>query len=188
MKNNILITGMPRAGTSVYMRICAALGYNVLGVKWPAHVNPESNPEGYYELDEGEYVPAMRTLANSTGNVVKCFASFLSMLPVSSVDKVIYCTRNVGQAIDSLHHMFDMAKELTWYGETHVFDKTREEAELVMRNNMFAADRWISFHNIKPYYSKLEYLKEDPQTVIKEVIEYFGEGDNLNDAIALVRG
>jgi len=188
MKNNVLVTGMPRSGTSVTMRILQALGYTRLGNKHVRHCDPQFNPDGYEELNEEDYIPAMQSLIDGKGYCVKVFGVFINMVAPSSVDKVIMCTRDMEQAVLSTQEMFRGTAKLEWYGKKYTFTGTRKEAESTIINNMFGAEKWLKFHKKGYHVSKLEYLKANPGQAIEELVKYLGEGNNIQSAIALVRG
>lgn len=187
MNNNVLVTGMPRSGTSITMRILMALGYNRIGNQFVRHCLPEFNPDGFEELNEEEYPLVARMLVKSKGNCVKIFGNYIGLLKPKSIDKIIFCTREMENAIQSAQNMFSKQKELRWGGNTYKMSGTRSEASRAVKNNAAASERWLAINNKKYYISRLETLKNNPRDAINNIVEYLGEGNNIESAIALVR-
>lgn len=107
-KEFVIVSGLPRSGTSMMMQMLAAGGAPVMvdGSRWP----DESNPEGYYEW-EG----AKRLLRNPAaieeveGRVVKVVSLLLSRLPRAHRYKVVFMRRPVEEMIASQQKMLERA-------------------------------------------------------------------------------
>ncbi|MBN1325458.1 sulfotransferase domain-containing protein [Candidatus Falkowbacteria bacterium] len=133
MKNNaviLIVTGMPRSGTSLIMQIMKILNYPIIGYKFPLlnkykkvknNISSENfkkikkyingNPRGYYELPkitlpEVEYCDIIKY----RGSVIKIpidkilFSNFINFIPKYR-DKLIYCLRNPVQTINSQNNL-----------------------------------------------------------------------------------
>ena len=100
----IVVTGLPRAGTSLLMQMLAAGGVPLLsdGVREP----DEDNPRGYFE-----YEPVKALLTNSAwleqarGKAVKIVAPLMASLPADLNCDVILIERNLDEVLDSQARM-----------------------------------------------------------------------------------
>jgi hypothetical protein len=108
----IVVSGLPRSGTSMMMQMLAAGGVPILsdGVRTP----DDSNPEGYFEyepvkaLDEGGDTA---WVAEARGKAVKVVAPLLRHLPETSDYRVIFMQRQLDEVIASQDTMLARAGE-----------------------------------------------------------------------------
>jgi hypothetical protein len=95
----IVVSGLPRSGTSLMMQMLEAGGQTVL----VDHVRKadSDNPEGYYEyeavkdLSKGETV----WLAEAQGKAVKVISALLEFLPVEYTYRVIFMRRRIPEIL-----------------------------------------------------------------------------------------
>jgi hypothetical protein len=139
----IVVSGLPRSGTSMMMQMLAAGGVPILtdGVR----TADESNPEGYFEF---EPVKALGQgadtawVAGARGKAVKVVAPLLRFLPGTSNYRVLFMQRDLDEVIASQDAMLarggtdagsvDRAK-LKSYWETHLSEVRR----LLAKRSMF---------------------------------------------------
>jgi len=100
----IVVTGLPRSGTSMLMQMLAAGGMNVLSDELRAA--DEDNPRGYLE-----YEPVKRLLKDSSwlreacGKAVKIVAPLLTALPPDLPCRVLLVERDLDEVLDSQDRM-----------------------------------------------------------------------------------
>jgi len=102
----VIVSGLPRSGTSMAMRMLEAGGMPLLidGIRTP----DISNPKGYYEfepvkqLDKGGDIA---WLADARGRAVKIISALLTFLPETYEYKVIFMNRDLQEAITSQNVM-----------------------------------------------------------------------------------
>ena len=100
----IVVTGLPRSGTSMLMQMLAAGGMKVLsdGLR----TADEDNPRGYFE-----YEPVKRLLAASSwlrdarGKAIKIVAPLLAALPPDLPCRLILVERDLDEVLDSQDRM-----------------------------------------------------------------------------------
>ncbi len=100
----IVVTGLPRSGTSLVMQMLAAGGIEILSdALRPAD---EDNPRGYLEY---EPVRNLRRhaewLSQARGQAVKIIAPLLAALPADLPCRVILCERDLDEVLDSQERM-----------------------------------------------------------------------------------
>lgn len=106
----IVVTGLPRAGTSMLMQMLAAGGMPVLsdGLREA----DEDNPRGYLEFE-----PVKKLLKDSAwligcrGKAVKIVAPLLAALPPGLVCRVILIERDLDEVLDSQDRMLARRNE-----------------------------------------------------------------------------
>ncbi len=101
----IVVSGLPRSGTSLMMKMLIAGGVPLLadGLREP----DDDNPEGYFEL---ERVKALATgdhawLPEARGRAVKIISSLLKFLPGTYSYRVILMQRRMSEVLASQHRM-----------------------------------------------------------------------------------
>ncbi len=110
----IIVSGLPRSGTSMMMKMLAAGGLPLVtdGVR----VADESNPEGYFELEavkDLDKAADRRWLREARGRAVKILSPLLSSLPGSYNYRVIFMQRRLEEVIASQDAMLARAGEPT---------------------------------------------------------------------------
>lgn len=100
----IVVTGLPRSGTSMLMQVVAAGGMEILSdALRPAD---EDNPRGYLE-----FAPVRNLLQDSKwlfearGRAIKIVAPLLSALPPGLPCRVLLCERDLDEVLDSQERM-----------------------------------------------------------------------------------
>lgn len=123
----IIVSGLPRSGTSMMMQILDAAGVDVLTDK---ERQPDiNNPKGYYE-----YKPVKKLMVDKSwlplavGKGVKIIAQLLPFLPANYNYKVIFMRRNMLEVLSSQHIMLDK-------GEKQV--KRKEENDKIYSSTLF---------------------------------------------------
>lgn len=100
----IVVTGLPRSGTSMLMQMLAAGGVDVVsdGLREP----DEDNPRGYLEFEPVKNLfKDSKWLFEARGRVVKIVAPLLAALPQGLACRVILCERDLEEVLDSQERM-----------------------------------------------------------------------------------
>ncbi len=124
----VVVSGLPRSGTSMTMKMLEAGGVAVLtdGVR-TADV---SNPKGYYEfepvkeLDKGSDAP---WLADARGKAVKIISFLLTWLPETYDYQVIFLRRNLDEALASQDEMLRRRNEAPGASDTAQMRRAYEQ-------------------------------------------------------------
>lgn len=96
----ILVSGLPRSGTSMMMQMLAAGGLPLLSDdERPAD---DSNPRGYHELEAVKTIEHDRAwLAGADGKAVKVIAQLLPKLPAGHRFRILFMERPLGEVVSS---------------------------------------------------------------------------------------
>lgn len=108
----VVVSGLPRSGTSMLMGMLAAGGMETLadGVRAP----DDENPRGYFEL---ERVKQLQTgvdtawLRNARGKCVKVISYFLKHLPSGERYRIVFVRRNLAEVLASQRRMLERRGE-----------------------------------------------------------------------------
>jgi len=100
----IVVTGLPRSGTSLIMQMLAAGG--IAAVSDGVRGADEDNPRGYFEYEPVKNLRNdSRWLCEARGKAVKIVAPLLGALPAGQPCRVILCERNLDEVLDSQERM-----------------------------------------------------------------------------------
>jgi len=126
-KEVVVVSGLPRSGTSMMMRMLDVGGLPVLSdnVRTPN----EDNPMGYYEFERVKKMPDgdFEWLKDAAGQVVKVLAVLLTHLPDKYSYKVLFMRRNMEEMLDSQRAMLVRRGEVTDRVDDHEMARLFEE-------------------------------------------------------------
>src|SRR5262245_40494991 len=100
----IIVSGLPRSGTSLMMQLLDAGGVEVVtdGVR---AADPD-NPRGYYEFEKVKQVKRDASwLPGVRGKAVKMVSQLLLDLPPTERYRVVFMERDLAETIDSQERM-----------------------------------------------------------------------------------
>ena len=164
-----IVSGLPRSGTSLMMKMIEAGGIPVLADQ--VRAADEDNPKGYYEFERVKRLPEgdHAWLASARGKAVKVIFALLPSLPPGYSYKAIFMRRNIGEILASQRTM------LARRGKTDNIPADAEMAAVFDRHlrNIFGWVRKQSFIE----YLEVDYngLLADPAPVIRDLRAFLGE-------------
>jgi LPS sulfotransferase NodH len=162
----IVVSGLPRSGTSLMMKMLEAGGMELLidNIRQP----DQDNPKGYYEfesvkqLDKGDF----EWMADAQGKVVKIIATLLPYLPDTYEYRILFMRRKMTEILASQRKM------LLRRGSDS--DKiSDEQMRQVFEKHLRNVGEWISKQaNIT--YLDVDYNKliDNPFPVIDQVNQF----------------
>jgi hypothetical protein len=172
----IIVTGIPRSGTSAIMQTLKLLGVPVAGAKFPARELPVLNPRGFYELDTVTMYHGIHDYRYK-GQAVKLLGLGLNRTDKTLISKVILSERSPLDCQES------MLKSL-WY--------FLPEASIGMAVSAYDIFEESVNHflkaNGKPLLRvRLENLKKDPKTEVKRIADFIGVEVNTQAIDNIIR-
>ena len=108
----IVVTGLPRSGTSMVMRMLQAGGVAV--TTDGERQADEDNPLGYFEVERVKRLAQERDkswLHASRGKAIKVISHLLQSLPHENYYKVILCERDLGEVLKSQNVMLQRREQ-----------------------------------------------------------------------------
>ncbi len=166
----IVVSGLPRSGTSLMMQMLDAGGLPILAdTQRPPD---ESNPRGYYE-----YAPVKRLhtgetawLADARGKAVKIVSPLLPMLPTVYPYRVIFMQRPLDEVIRSQQAM---RARLGTPADKADAEKLLEDTA----RHLQAIETWLSAQaRLSVLYVGYTEILEDPAGSAAQVAAFVGGG------------
>ena len=148
----IIVSGLPRSGTSMMMKMLAAANIEVFTDN--LRVADEDNPEGYFEFERVKKLKHgdFEWLSQANGKAVKVISALLEFLPPQFKYRVVFMQRRMGEILASQRKM------LVQRGEAggSVEDETMAE---LYRKHLDTVKRWLSqqpnFRVLEVEYNRL---------------------------------
>jgi LPS sulfotransferase NodH len=146
----IIVSGLPRSGTSMMMKVLAAGGLEVLtdNLRSP----DENNPKGYYEFERVKKMPDgdLAWVKEARGKVVKIISALLQYLPLEYNYKIIFMRRNIDEILASQRQMLIRAgKPDSQNGDqqmAELFSKHLRQVEMWLANQPKMEVLYISYN------------------------------------------
>lgn len=106
-----VVSGLPRSGTSMMMRMLEAGGLPLLtdGIRCA----DSSNPRGYYEFERVKKLPDGDSdwLLQAQGRVVKVISALLEYLPAGYAYQVVFMRRSLEEVLVSQRRMLERSRQ-----------------------------------------------------------------------------
>ena len=172
----VIVSGLPRSGTSMMMKVLEAGGLPVL-IDGLRAADPD-NPEGYYELERVKELDKGDTawIADAQGQAVKVISALLEFLPADYNYRVIFMHRNIEEVLNSQRKM------LARRGEDVAAVNDAEMAELFAKH-LVKVKAWL---RAQPNFAVLDVdykaMMEAPEPNFRMVNQFI---DNTLDEQAM---
>ncbi|KIG11561.1 hypothetical protein DB30_03283 [Enhygromyxa salina] len=195
----LIVTGTPRSGTSMWMQILVAAGFEAIGEAFPGDwraLMSSANPDGYWEsqLLGGIYYrtnPHPLTGAFLFPDQTN-FHAVKIMVPGLVRSDLAY----VGRVIGTVREWRQFAVSRARLRELHREHAGLESHELILRHELPPALEWwvdnygllrdIATRRYAAHVCSYQSLIEDPEASIAEVLGWLGRGDQAR-ALQVVR-
>jgi hypothetical protein len=158
----IVVSGLPRSGTSMMMKMLAAGGVELLTDE--LRKADEDNPQGYYELEQVKSLEKNSAwLAEGKGKAVKIISGLLKHLPQVYNYQVIFMHRKMSEVLASQREMVKRS------GKT-VDNVSDERMGAVLERHLQDVERWIAQQpNIETVHIDYNDLLDSPAQVIEKL-------------------
>lgn len=156
----VIVSGLPRSGTSLMMQMLEAGGMPVLvdNIRKP----DENNPRGYYEYEPVKSLHKDNSfIKEAIGKAVKIIAQLLPHLPLQFKYKVIFMQRDMHEILQSQQKMLGRDPSIFPSGLANIFQK-----------QLLVVENWLKEH------PEIEVLYVNHQDVIKQP---FMVADQINE-------
>jgi hypothetical protein len=161
----IVVSGLPRSGTSMMMRMLAEGGVPIVSDEIR---RPDSdNPNGYFELETVRQMPAgnVEWLEKAGGKAVKIISAFLEYLPPDYSYKIIFLEREIQEILASQHTMLDHRNEKP-KADDH-------EIERQIKQHLSAMRPWLVRQpNMEVLYVNYNQLMTSPEPFCEQVSDF----------------
>lgn len=169
-KNNepiVVVSGLPRSGTSLMMQMLDAGGLPPLTDH--ERSADEDNPKGYYEFEQAKALKDgnAKWVAQAQGNAVKIISALLEYLPANQRYKVIFMRREISEILASQRKMLERR------GERSTVDD--EQMSHMYRRHLSSVEAWLAAQeHIDTLYINYAQLLDDPTVQIQRLLTFLG--------------
>lgn len=160
-----IVSGLPRSGTSMMMKMLAEGGVPV--VTDELRRADDDNPNGYFELEVVRQLKEGNSmwLQDANGKCVKVISSLLEYLPQEYHYKIIFMERDSKETLASQKKMLDHRGERPKVND--------EEMEQQFRTHLAALKPWLVRQpNMEVLYVNYNALMADPASACGRIEEF----------------
>jgi hypothetical protein len=161
----IIVSGLPRSGTSMMMKILAEAGVPI--VTDELRTADPDNPNGYYELETVKQMSAgnVSWLAEAGGQAVKVISSLLEYLPPQYSYKIIFMEREIREILISQRKMLERRNENSEIDDAKIAEQFRKHLALIKP--------WLARQpNMEVLYISYNSLMLNPEPSCRRVIDF----------------
>jgi hypothetical protein len=161
----IIVSGLPRSGTSMMMKMLAEGGLPT--VVDSLRQADEDNPNGYFEIEQ---VKALKDgekdwLREAQGKVVKVISYLLEFLPNNLSYDIIFMEREIDEVLASQRKMLQRRNETSTLSD--------EEMAAQFRDHLRAVKYWAARQaNMRILYVKYNEMVGNPEKLCKSIADF----------------
>ena len=176
----IIVSGLPRSGTSMMMKILEAGGIPLLtdGIRKA----DSDNPSGYYEFERVKNLNEGDTdwLPDARGKAVKIISPLLTYLPAGYDYRIIFMQRNIREILTSQQKMLRTrgleTKSANDVNLSVIYEKLAKKTEMWAKNTAGVQSITMDYNRIM----------SDPYPQLRRLNCFFGEKLNLESMAGAV--
>lgn len=177
----IVVSGLPRSGTSMMMKMLEAGGVPVWldGVRTP----DDQNPKGYYELERVKQLDKgldKSWVRAGRGRAVKVISSLLEHLPAENNYHVVFMNRDIQEILQSQGKMLSQRGES---GGSAGDDALQKFFEVHLRKVKYLLGHDRRFSVIDVTYTD---VLADPEAMARRISTFLGANLNIAAMVAAV--
>lgn len=176
----IVVSGLPRSGTSMMMKMLEAGGVDILTDE--IRKADEDNPNGYYELEIVKTLKQQEDklwLEGARGKAIKVISALLNALPGSCCYKVIFMNRDLEEVIASQNKMRARRGDHS--------EAADEEMALLFRKHLEKVRDWVARQsNFDVINIEHREVLEDPLRVADQIKAFLGKEVNVEKMSGVV--
>lgn len=168
-----VVSGLPRSGTSMMMRMLEAGG--VPAVTDGERAADPDNPHGYFELEAVKRLPAdVAWLEAAAGRAVKVVSALLDKLPATSRYRVVFLERDMTEVLASQRRMLERRGQAT--------DRVADDAMATMfrRHVATTLERVRARPEMALLFLRYDEVVSKPREAAIAVDEFLGGGLDLD--------
>lgn len=164
----VVVSGLPRSGTSLMMNMLQAGGIPV--VTDALRIADDDNPKGYFELEQVKQLSKgdVSWVRQAEGQAVKVISALLEHLPPSSTYKIVFMKRRLPEVLASQRKMLERRGEPT---------DTVPDAMMsaLFEKHLVKIEGWLaSQSNMSVLYLPYHEVAETPEKHVDAIISFLG--------------
>lgn len=164
----IVVSGLPRSGTSLMMKMLEAGGIPPMTDN--IRTADDDNPKGYFEYERVKKMPEgdIGWVKEAQGKAVKVIAALLEHLPEDYTYKVIFMRRNMDEILASQRQMLIRSGKPT-------DDISDEKLAELYRKHIAKVENWMSQQsNLKVLNVDYNDLMQNPDPYPEKIQQFLG--------------
>jgi hypothetical protein len=177
-KTFVLVSGLPRSGTSLMMQLLEAGGMPLMTDG--ERVADVDNPRGYYEWEAIKQIGKRPELLDDQavkGRAIKCISMLLPRMPLQHNYKVIFMTRPIEEVVASQQQMVN-----------RLGTKGAElDPEQLQRGLTAHREETLLWLATAPHmkFIEIDYpaLVRDPQSIVSRLVQFLGAKQLPNETV-----
>lgn len=174
-----IVSGLPRSGTSMMMRILDAGGIEPVQDK--RRTANEDNPLGYYEDDRVKALAVDKSwVADVQGQAIKVIYKLVYELPQGIPYRIVFMQREIAEVVRSQEKML----------ERDGLDPGREQRDLIenlFQSEIVAFRNWVGVQqNMKMYVADYANVIADPREQMSQISSFLDGGLDVDAMSAVV--
>jgi hypothetical protein len=169
--NIIIISGLPRSGTSMMMQMLQAGGIDLVfdGVR-----SADSyNPRGYFEYEKVKSLQKDNSwITGCKGKAIKILFHQLKFLPGQLYYKVIFMKRNLNDVLNSQDRMLAGLEKAV---------DDRNKMKMIFEKELQLIQTWLNNQsNMDILYIDYDFVLMDPAVSVKKILKFLAySGDEI---------
>ena len=178
-KSVIIVSGLPRSGTSMMMNMLQAGGLPILTDN--VRTADDDNPKGYYEFEQVKQIEQDPTwVEDAQGKVVKMISALLKHLPGDYHYKIIFMRRKIEEVLASQRQMLIRRNEPV---DTVADDKMAD----LYRRHLQQVEAWLAKQpNVDVLYITYHQVVANPREHAEQINAFLGGGLDIDTMAASV--
>jgi hypothetical protein len=164
-KRIVVVSGLPRSGTSMMMKMLTEGGMSA--VVDALRQADEDNPNGYFEIEASKSLKdgEKKWLYEAQGKVVKVISYLLEFLPDDLSYDVIFMEREISEVLASQRKMLQRRNETSTLSDA--------EMEAQFREHLRAVKYWTARKpNMRILFVKYSQMVDAPETLCKSIVDF----------------
>jgi len=174
-----IVSGLPRSGTSMVMRMLEAGGMQALADN--IRTADEDNPKGYYEFEKVKQIEHNSSwLEDARGKAVKMISALLKHLPQGYNYKVIFMRRKMEEILASQRQMLIRREEpIDTVGDERITG--------LFRRHLKQVEAWMDEQpNIEVVYVSYNDMLAGPVEQAERINQFLGNALNVENMVSVV--
>jgi predicted ATPase len=163
----VVVSGLPRSGTSMLMKMLQAGGLEPLTDS--IRTADDDNPNGYFEFERVKQMSAgdRAWLDKAGGKVVKVISYLLEQLPTDRTYKIIFMEREIKEVLASQKKMLVNRGEESKISDAEMEAQFREHIKLVKP--------WLARQpHMEVLYVGYNSMMSDPDPLCNRIVDFLG--------------
>ena len=161
----IVVSGLPRSGTSMMMKMLEATGITILTDE--IREADEDNLKGYYEDERAKTLHKDNTwITEAEGKAVKVISYQLPHLPLDHQYRILFMERKIEEVLASQRKMMERRGE-------PMDDVPDAVMASIFQKHLDDIDEWLHKQsNIKTLYVRYNETLDDPETTSEKIASF----------------